>query len=169
MSEIYRAAFKHTLEIFDKGTGELVDSVTVFNRIPGAGIDFLMQAPFGDMPAISNFYCGLFKNNYMPSDSSSATDLPSVMGEFITYAESSRPIWQRQYSGGVMTNNSNKAVFTPTQDASVHGSFIISTSNKGGNNGLIISVARFPTVKALSSGMEAKLSTGLTYVPINTI
>ncbi len=169
MSEKYTVAFEHTLEIIDKESGQLLDTLTVTNRIPGAGIEFLMTAPFGDAATIPTFYCGLFRNNYIPTDSTSSADLPSVMGEMVTFEEPTRPVWQRAYAGGVMSNNSNKAVFTPIQEVGVYGSFIVSSPTKGGSSGLLISVARFPTVKNLSPGMEAKLSTGLTFVPINTI
>ena len=162
--------FKHTLEIYDKATGELVEREVKYNRIPQAGIDFLIQTPFGDMASVSNFYCGLFKNNYVPVAGTVAADIPATMGEFVDYSEATRPIWTRAYdNAGTLNNVASKAVFTPTQDATVYGSFIVSNQTKGANTGLLLSVVRFSTTKALSVGLEAKLVCGLTYIPTNAI
>lgn len=162
--------FLHELQIYDKATGELVSSEAKFNRIPQAGLDFLIQAPFGDVVQIPNFYCCLFKNDYVPSAATSAADLPAVMGEFVDYSEATRPIWQRTYDGaGNLNNLSAKAIFTPTVDATVYGSCIVSNPVKGSNTGLVISAVRFSTVKPLSAGLEAKLVCGLTYIPTNVV
>jgi hypothetical protein len=162
--------FLHELSIYDKLTGELVSYEVKFNRIPQAGLDFLIQAPFGDVAQIPNFYCCLFKNDYVPSAATSAADLPSVMGEFVDYSEATRPVWTRGYDGaGTLNNAAAKAVFTPTADASVYGSCIVSNPVKGSNSGLVISAVRFSTIKPLSAGLEAKLVCGLTYIPTNAI
>lgn len=162
--------FRHELQVFDIATGELVDSEIQYNRIPQAGIDFLIQTPFGDVAPIPQFYCGLFTKNFLAQAETSAADIPSVMGEFVDYAEATRPLWNRAYDGaGTLDNLGSKAVFTPTKDASVYGSFIVSNQVKGANTGLLLSVVRFSTIKPLSAGLEAKLICGLTYIPTNAI
>ncbi len=169
MIEQLKPAFRHDLELVDIATGEIVDRVTVFNRIPDAALEFLMLAPFGQAAPVSTFYCGLLRENFMPSGSMSSADIPTAMGEFIDYEEPTRPIWTPAYDNGVYSNIASPAIFTPTQDRSVRGSFIVSSATKGGNTGLLLSVARFPTVKQVSVGLEAKLKTGLTYMPVNSI
>lgn len=160
--------FYHTLELYSRLTGELVHSETEHNRIPQEGLDFLIQAPFGLVASVPTFYCGLFRNNYVPVAGTSAADIPSVMGEIVDYAEGSRPAWVYAYNGaGTIDNVANKAVFTPTQERTAIGSFIVSSATKGGNTGLILSVARFATAKVLSPDVEAKLVCGLTYYPTN--
>lgn len=167
MSELRILGFRHELEIIDKATGLVVDREVKFNRIPQAGIDFLIQSPFGLSAPISSFYCGLYRNNYVPTAGTSAADIPSVMGELLDYSEASRPLWDRAYNAaGTLDNVNSKALFTPTADRSVHGAFIVASPTKGGNTGLLISVVRFSTAKALSSGLEVKLVSGLTYVPV---
>lgn len=162
--------FLHTLEIYDKATGELVEREAKFNRIPQDGIDFLIQSPFGDVASISQFYCGLFKNNYVPVAGTTAADIPGVMGEFVDYSEANRPVWTRSYdNAGTLNNQAAKAIFTPTADATVYGSFIVSNQVKGSNTGLVLSAVRFSTTKPLSAGLEAKLVCGLTYIPTNSI
>lgn len=162
--------FRYELEIVDLATGAVVDREVQYNRIPQAGIDFLIQAPFGDTPPVANFYCGLFTKNFVSSAGTTAADIPVNMGEFVNYSEATRPLWARTYDGaGTYDNFANKAVFTPTQDVTVYGSFIVSNQTKGANSGLLLSVVRFSTVKSLSAGQEARLVCGLTYIPTNVI
>lgn len=162
--------FRHELIITDKKTGEVVDREVKLNRIPQVGIDFLIQTPFGDVAPSANFYCGLFRNNFVPSAGTTSADIPSVMGELVDYDEATRPLWERVYNGaGTQDNSVSKAVFTPNAERTVYGSFIVSNPVKGSNTGLLLSVVRFSTVKPLSIGLEAKLVCGLTYIPTNVI
>lgn len=162
--------FRHELELYDKETGLLVAREVKYNRIPQAGIDFLIQTPFGDVGPVPNFYCGLFRNNFLADANTSAADIPAVMGEFVEYSEATRPVWQRSYNGaGTYDNVDAKAVFTPTADRTVYGSFIVSNPTKGASSGLLLSVVRFSTAKQLSVGLEARLVCGLTYIPTNVI
>jgi len=168
--ELRIRGFRHELQIVDLASGEIVDREVVYNRIPQAGLDFLIQAPFGDVPSIGALYCGLYTNNYLPTANTTAADIPAVMGEFVNYSEATRPLWDRAYNAaGIMDNVNSKAVFTPQADASVYGSFIVSNQTKGANSGLLLSVARFNTIKPLSAGQEARLLCGLTYIPTSAI
>ena len=168
--ELKILGFRYELEIVDLATGEVVEREVQLNRIPQAGIDFLIQTPFGDVASIGSFYCGLFRNNFVASGNIIAVDILSNMGEFVDYAETTRPLWVRQYDGaGSQDNFTSKAVFTPTSDATVYGSFIVSNQTKGANSGLLLSVVRFATAKPLSAGQEARLVCGLTYIPTNVI
>lgn len=162
--------FKHELEIVEIATGRVVEREVKYNRIPQAGIDFLIQSPFGDTPPIATWYCTLFRNNVVPDANTSAADLPSVLGEFVDYSEATRPEFVRAYNGaGTMDNAASKAVFTPTADQVVYGSVIVSNPTKGANTGLVLSAVRFSTIKSLSIGLEARLVCGLTYIPTNVI
>ena len=162
--------FRHQLEIVDLAGNVIKRGPPVFNRIPSAALDWLIMSPFGESAPIPNIYCGLFTKNYIPSDATSADDLPIAMGEFTQFSEASRPVWSRVYdSAGTYTNEADPAVFTPTQDVAVYGSFLVSASEKGGNSGLVLSVARFSTVEQLRAGNAARLKTSLTYLPTDVI
>lgn len=162
--------FRHELEIYDKASGKLISREVKLNRIPQAGIDFLIQTPFGDVAPIANFYCALFRNNVVPDAGMTAADLPTVLGEFTEYEEATRPEWVRQYNNaGTYDNSASKAIYTPTADRQVYGSVIVSNPVKGSNTGLLLSVVRFSTVKQLTVGQEAKHVCGLTYIPTNVI
>lgn len=162
--------FKHELEIVEIATGRVIEREVKYNRIPQAGVDFLIQTPFGDTPPVATWYCTLFRNNFVPDANTSAADLPSVMGEFVDYSETTRPEFVRAYNGaGTMDNAASKAVFTPTAEQTVYGSVIVSNPIKGASTGLLLSAVRFSTVKQLSIGQAARLVCGLTYIPTNVI
>ena len=161
--------FRYELSTVNPHTGELEVEVAT-NRIPGLGLNFLIQAPFGDVPIISGFYCTLFTKDYVPTNLSKASDIPSIMGEFINYSELTRPEWVRGYLGNAALDNfDNKAIFTPTVDARVYGAVLVSSPTKSSPDGLALSVVRFSTYKQLYAGQEAKLVAGLTYIPANSI
>lgn len=160
--------FRYDLEIYNLATGEVRSRETRYNRIPQAGIDFLIQSPFGDIAAVPNFYCGLFRNNVVPSSGLVAADIPTTLGEFTEYSEATRPEWVKVYNGlGSYDNLDSKAVFTPTADRNIYGAFLVSNSTKGSNTGLLLSVVRFATMKPVYTGEAARLAVSLTYVPTN--
>lgn len=162
--------FVHQLDILD-ANGQIIDrQPPICNRVPQDGIAFLIQSPFGDTAPIPNFYCGLFVNNYVPTDNTTAADIPSVMGEFTQYSETTRPVWERTFTPfNQYDNNLDSALFTPTQDSLVYGSFLVSSATKGSNSGLIISAARYTTAKQLTTGNEVRLRISLVYLPTNTL
>lgn len=168
-SAVILDGFIHRLVICDKD-GTVVDEEIVHNLIPQVGVDFLIRSPFGDTAPISTFYCGLFAGNYIPSSSTTAADIPTNMQEFTNYSETTRPVWNRAYDEvGTMDNIANRAQFTVTQDRTVYGAFLVSSSTKGGNNGLLLSVVRFASPKPLTTGQTAQLISGITYVPTNIV
>lgn len=150
--------------------GEVVSHSQDFNRIPAAGLAFLIRAPFGDVSPISTFYQGLFLGDYIPSDSTSAADIPSNMQEFIDYSELERPLWERAYEAPAsMDNVASKAVFTATQGRLIRGGILVSDPTKGGNNGLVLSCVRFATAKPVDPGQRIEVIAGITYVPLDSI
>lgn len=162
--------FRHEFEQFCAATGEVIHREFKFNRIPQLGIDFLIQSPFGDVAPIPNFYCALFRNNVLPDAGMTAADLPSVLGEFTEYSETTRPEWERVYNGaGTWDNAAAKAIFTATVERDIYGSCIVSNPVKGANTGLLLSVVRFSTVKKISPEHPGRLACGLTYIPTNLL
>lgn len=161
--------FKWTLDVLDV-SGKVIDSETNKNLIPLAGMSFLVRAPFGDATPITTFYLGLYRGNYVPSASTVAADIPTNMNEFIDYSEAQRPLWDRAFDGvSSMDNSTAKASFTVTQDRTIYGAFLVSSSGKGSNGGLVLSCVRFASPKQVTAGQTINLSGGLTYVSTNVI
>lgn len=161
--------FVWTMDLIDID-GRVIDSVQQHNLIPAAGMAHLVRSPFGDVSPISTFYLGVFRGDYIPTESTSAADIPGNMIEIVDYSESQRPLWDRQFDGGSsMDNVDQKARITFTQDAMVRGMFLVSEPTKGGNSGLLLSCVRFATPKQVSAGQGVDLSGGLTYISTNVI
>lgn len=150
--------------------GSIASETRDFNRIPTAGLDFLVRAPFGDVSPISAFHVGLFMGDYIPSGATSAADIPGNMQEFVDYTELQRPVWERAFeSPGTMDNLLQKAEFTATQDRLLRGGFLVSEGTKGGNSGLVLSCVRFATAKPVTAGQTINVVAGITYVPTGSI
>lgn len=160
-------AFRYCAELTDKD-GVVVDAWEQTNLIPQLGLDLLIQAPFGDAAPVSTFYLGVFTKNYLPTAATKASDIPANMGEFVGYDEETRPLWDKSYDGaGSYDNSSSRAQFTFKQDQVLYGAFLVSEPTKGGNNGLLLSVVRFPSPRSVSAGLTLNVSCGLTYIPNN--
>lgn len=161
-------AFVYEFEL--EKDGVIVDRWFEKNLIPQDGLDQLSLAIFGDTTPIGTWYVGLFENNYLPAPGADAADLPGVIGEFVGYSEATRPLWQRIYDGaGTHTNEANRAAFTITQDRRLYGGFLVSASNKGGNTGLLLSVARFTTPRDVQAGMTFRVRATLSLVPTTLV
>lgn len=161
--------FVYQFELRDQA-GNLVDAWSEHNLVPQAGLNFLIQAPFGDVAPISAFYAGLYRGNYIPSSATTSADIPGAMNEFVNYSETSRPVWSRTYDGaGTVDNSADRAIFTFTSDATIYGSFLVSSSVKGGNTGLLVSVVRFASPRVIPAGLTLNLTSGITYVPTNVV
>lgn len=161
-----RTAFEWSGEIVDQFGNPVGSIPPTKNLIPQGGMSLLIQAPFGDTAPVSAFYVGLMTKNYLPSDATSAADIPTNMGELTSYAEASRPLWDSVFDGvATYDNNASRAQFTATVDATLYGAFLVSEPTKGSANGLVLSVVRFPSPRPLSAGLTLYLTAGLTYIP----
>lgn len=145
-----------------------VESFVEHNLLPQVAVDHIASLIRGaGATPISSWYVGIFENNYVPTNSVTAADLPGVVGESVAYSEATRPAWVDSYNGiSVIDNVASKAVFTFTADKTIYGGFIVSTNTKGGNTGLLLSIARFSTPKVVPTGAEFSVSATLTLTPV---
>lgn len=166
---IKSSGFQYRFRLLNQD-GSIADEWAGRNLIPQDGLAFLLQSPFGAAAPISTFYAGLFRGNVIPTAGLKATDIPSNLQEFVGYSQPARPLWNRVFdSVGTQDNAASKAEFTCTVDATLYGSFLGSDSAKGGGNGLLLSVVRFPSPKMVTAGQTLQLIAGITYVPTNVI
>lgn len=163
---ILGTGFKWTVEI--KYPDGRVETDVFFNTLPQGFIDHLASMIRGSgATPISDWFVGIFENNYVPTSAVTAADLPAVVGECVAYSEVSRPSFVDSYDGvGQIDNLASKAVFTLTADKTLYGGFINSSSTKGGNTGTLMSVARFDTAKVVPSGAELSVSAELALTPV---
>lgn len=136
------------------------------NLLPQVSIDFIAGLLRGTSSPISSWYVGLFENNYVPTSGVTAADLPGVVGECTAYDEATRPVWTNTYDGiSSIDNLSNKAVFSINAAKTIYGAFLVSSSVKAGNTGLLLSIARFSTAQTLTAGTSFSIAAGITLVP----
>lgn len=135
-------------------SGESYSFGPVLNLVPDEGRDYIDGLILGGTQPVSGWYMGVFEGNYVPTPATKAADLPGVVGECTAYAELTRPAWQASSVGGVLTNADNKAVITMTADKVLRGAFIVSSDVRGGNGGVLLSIARFPTPHPVPAGTQ---------------
>lgn len=167
MNEAIPLGFTYTFELSKDGV--VVDEWTEHNLIPTQGLNYLSQSSFGDTAAISTFNVGVFANNYVPTASSVAADIPGAIGEFIGYSEVTRPVWARINTDGVLSNAASRAAFTATSSATLYGGFLVSASTKGSGSGVLLSVARFATPKPVEAGMVLRVRADISFIPTSVV
>lgn len=167
MNSVIGHGLKYGLYIRNAAGVWVQDGPPVQNLIPQAGVDHVAGLIRGSGPTpISSWYMGLFENNYVPTSGVTAADLPGVVGECTAYNEATRPAWNHQYDGvSVIDNTLDLATFTMNADKRIYGAFIVSVSVKGGNTGLLFSIARFDTPRDLTAGTEFGVGGLLTLIP----
>lgn len=143
-----------------------VDVSVDFNLLPQESVNFVASLLLGTgATPISAWYLGIFEGNYVPDPSITAAGLPGVVGECVAYSQASRPLWGPSYDGiGTIGNLSTPAKYNMTAAKTIYGGFVISTSNKGGNTGLILSICRFSEPKAVPLGAEFSITAELALV-----
>lgn len=149
--------------------GGAIEVCSMCNLVPQPAINHMAGALFGDVAAIGTFYVGLFAANYLPSPGAVAGDIPGVIGEFTGYSEATRPIWTRVNTDGLITNSSSRAAFTLTQNTRLYGGFLCSIATKGSGDGLLLSIARFPTPRDVEAGTTIRVRGELSLIPTNVV
>lgn len=151
--------------------GIVVDVSYEHNIMPQQSVDHIASLiRGGGASPISGWYIGLFENNYVPDSSVTAADLQTAVGESQAYDESNRQDWNNIYDGvGFIGNTGVPAEFTMNASKNIHGAFIVSNATKGGTSGILLSIARFSTVKAVEAGTVLRVTAGLTLTPTSPL
>lgn len=135
------------------------------NLIPQAGINQLASLIMGTGSPISTYYAGVFANNFVPTNSTTSADLQTGAGEATAYSQTSRPVWDKNYDGvSLISSFSSRADFTFTADTTLYGGFLVSDATKGGNSGVLLSIARFATPYVVPAGSTFRLGVSITLV-----
>lgn len=166
MTSIVGHGLKYTFTL--RHTDGSVEVWEETNLLPQVAVDHIASLLRGaGASPISTWYVGIFENNYVPVSSVTAADLPGVVGECVAYSQATRPSWVNTYNGvSVIDNLASKAVFTLTADKTLYGAFLVSASTKGGNTGLLLSIARFASAKVVPNGSELSVSAQLLLTPV---
>ncbi|WP_055128458.1 hypothetical protein [Pseudomonas mediterranea] len=145
--------------------GRILQTHTDTNLIPQVGINQIASLITGVGSVISTYYAGVFANNYVPTNATTATDLPVNAGESVAYSQSTRPVWNKTYDGvSLISSFASRADFTFTADATLYGGFLVSDNTKGGSGGVLLSIARFATPYTVPNGSTFRLGVSISLV-----
>lgn len=159
----------YDFELLD-ANGQPVDRWQIPNLMPQVSIDYVAASIFGDTAAIGTFYLGLYQGNFTPDADTTAADLPTTAQECVDYSEATRPIWTRTYDGvGTVGNLASRGVFTMTQNRTLYGGFLVSTSTKGSGSGLLLSITRFSSPRVVEVGQVLRVGATLTLVATEVV
>lgn len=157
-TETAKATGKYTVECFDKD-GNLKWIAETPNLVVSEGLQYMAGVALVGSGQISTWYIGLYGSGATNSPAAGDT-MSSHAGwtEVTTYSESVRPTATfaaaTLATPSVVTNTSNKAVFTINGSTTVGGAFLTSNNTKGGTTGTLFSAADFqaPGDRAVISG-----------------
>lgn len=158
--------FKWTAELVSPDGEVLGREELTPNLIPQVGIDHLAGLIRGTSTVIAPWYIGIGEGNYVPTSGVTSADLPATVQECTSYSNATRPVWNDTYDGvSIITNLSNRVEYAMTAEKRLYTGFLISTSTKGGNTGLLLSIVRFSSPYDAPAGSTFRLGASLSLLP----
>jgi len=156
----------YTVEVVNKN-GEVSQIETIHNRIPTEGLNHVLNTVFKGGAQYSSWYLGLYEGTYTPTDGDTAASVASSATECTAYAESTRQAFTSgAVASGTLDNTASRAEFTMSANKTVYGGFLVSSSTKGGTNGVLLSIVRFSSPKVLESGSTLRVTAGVSFSSI---
>lgn len=144
-------------EYFFDTDGERPD--TAKNLLTTQAFNYLLEAGLRSGATQPNWYLALFSGAYTPTAALTAADFSATANEITSavegYAEATRRPWTSvAVSGGLTDNTAARAAFTIATATSltIRGAALLSDSVKGGTNGVLMSIARFPNDRVEYAG-----------------
>jgi hypothetical protein len=157
-TESLKATGKYIVECFDKD-GNPKWTAESKNLVVNVGLQYMAGSALVATTQITTWYIGIY--GAAASNTPAASDTASShigWTENTNYNESTRPVANfaaaTAANPSVVTNTSNKAVFTMSASVTIGGAFLISNNTKGGTTGTLFSAADFqsPGDRAVVSG-----------------
>lgn len=124
------------------------------------GLISLLNTMFTGSGQITNWYLGVFQNNYTPVVTDTMSSFVTSAGEFTGYSGGARPTFSPAAASGSPTinNGASAATFTFTGSATLYGAFLSSVATPGSGSGILFSAAQFGASKNVSSGDQLILT-----------
>ena len=157
-TESLKASGKYIVECFDKDGNPKWTAETP-NLVVNVGLQYMAGSALVATTQITTWYVGIY--GAAASNTPAAGDAAALHGgwtETTNHSESTRPVANfaaaTNANPSVVTNTSNKAVFTMNATTTVGGAFLISNNTKGGITGTLFSAADFqsPGDRSVVSG-----------------
>ena len=129
------------------------------NLITAQALNYLLEAGVRNGTRFNTWYLALFSGNYTPSANLVAADFSSTTSEIVSategYTEGTRRVWTPgPVTGSTTDNTADRSAFTIASATSVtiRGAALLSDSTKGGTNGVLLSISRFPNDRVEYAG-----------------
>lgn len=123
------------------------------NLMPIEGLNHMLSATFKNASQQSAWYIALFENNYTPVDTLTAATFAATAGETTAYTPTARPQCVfGTVANGAVDNSASLAQFTFTETKTIYGGALLSSSVRGSTTGVLGSVVRFSSPKAVENG-----------------
>jgi hypothetical protein len=157
-SDSAKATGKYIVECFDKDGNPKWTAETP-NLVVNVGLQYMAGSALVATTQITSWYVGLYGAGASNTPAASDTASSHIgWTENTNYSESTRPLANfaaaTAANPSVVTNTSNKAVFTMNATTTIGGAFLISNNTKGGTTGTLFSAADFqsPGDRAVVNG-----------------
>ena len=134
--------------------GRVIDEFEFKNTAVNEGLIAMLNIMFAGQSLISNWYLGVFQNNYTPVATDTASSIVGNAGEFTGYSGGARPAFlpvAATQPTPSLTNSASQASFTFTGAATLTGAFLISSATPGSATGTLYSAAQFGSSKQVGS------------------
>lgn len=143
--------------------GNVIDEFDIDNMVVDQGLNYALNAAFGQTSAVASWYIGLFEGNYTPTSAVTAATIAGLATECTAYTAGSRPAWTTvSATAKQLTNGASRASFVFDATKTIYGAFLVSSSTKSGTSGTLFSAARFTTAKQVDSADELLVTYVLT-------
>lgn len=143
--------FSYEYEI--ERNGEIVERGVEHNLIPTEGKNHMLSVVCNGGTQVPVWYVGIYEVDYAPTVTVTAATLGALTTECTAYDEAARPSWvESTPAAGATDNSASKAEFTMNASKTVYGCFLSSVASKSSGSGVLLSVVKFSTAKALVAG-----------------
>lgn len=165
MNELAKAGFVYTVETVNKRTGEIVESSEEHNLMPLEGINHMLDVTLIGGGQVTEWYLGLYENDYTPSSADVAATFPTLAGEATAYSAAARlTLALGSADAGVTSNAASRSEFEFTETKTIQGGFIVSTPTKGSTAGVLLSAVKFSSPRVVDDEFILRVTAGLRIV-----
>lgn len=139
------------------------------NIITDQGFAHLLNVALGATPKPAGYYLAIHNGSAAPAANWTAANYPAVASEIVSltegYTGATRPVWTpAEATAGVIDNLVAAAEFTiaSTGTLNVTGAAMLTSSQRGGTTGVLVSAMLFPNVRQFQDGDKWELGYRLT-------
>lgn len=157
--------FKYAVE-FVSPDGKVYAKWDEHNLVPTEAMQYFLRAGFEAGVQYSNFFIGAYTNPRVPLITDNSAIL-SEYGEIVSFEEGQRQAWNRGSLVGTQYDSSQyPTILTATEEVTIQGVFMSTSSGFGSASGLLMSVALAPSPEVLKAGGQLRIPANISMVNI---